>query len=167
MTHTVVMVWGQNVDNSTFTNNRIDDTFADGITLANDSQGNLLSNNAAHATGDDSFALFNAQDVHAGINQNNTYQNLTAILTWRAAGIAVYGGASNTFKNIYVADQLTYPGVTISSINFGISFIGFSGRTVVRQHHDQPGWWPFLGQPADLPRRFGSTPVTAPLPASG
>jgi hypothetical protein len=129
VTHTVVMVWGQNVDNSTFTNNRIDDTFADGITMANDSQGNLVSNNAAHATGDDSFALFNAQDVHAGINQNNTYQNLTAILTWRAAGIAVYGGASNTFKNIYVADQLTYPGVTISSINFGISFIGFSGTT--------------------------------------
>ncbi|MDX6229955.1 MAG: hypothetical protein QOI76_3345 [Frankiales bacterium] len=129
VTHTVVMVWGQNVDNSTFTNNRINDTFADGITMANDSQGNLVSNNAAHATGDDSFALFNAQDVHAGINQNNTYQNLTAILTWRAAGIAVYGGASNTFKNIYVADQLTYPGVTISSINFGISFIGFSGTT--------------------------------------
>jgi hypothetical protein len=127
--HSVVMVWGQNVDGSTFTNNRIDDTFADGITLANDSQGNLISNNAAHATGDDSFALFNAQDVHAGINQNNTFQNLTAILTWRAAGIAVYGGASNTFKNIYTADQLTYPGVTISSINFGISFIGFSGTT--------------------------------------
>jgi hypothetical protein len=129
VTHTVVMVWGQNVDNSTFTNNRIDDTFADGITMANDSQGNLVSNNAAHATGDDSFALFNAQDVHAGINQNNTYQNLTAILTWRAAGIAVYGGGNNTFKNIYVADQLTYPGVTISSINFGISFIGFSATT--------------------------------------
>ena len=69
--HTVVMVWGQNVDSSTFTNNRIDDTFADGITLANDSSNNVLRNIAAHATGDDSFALFNAQDVHAGTVSNN------------------------------------------------------------------------------------------------
>ena len=127
--HTVVMVWGQNVDSSTFTNNRIDDTFADGITLANDSSGNVLRNIAAHATGDDSFALFNAQDVHAGTVSNNLYENLTAILTWRAAGFAIYGGTANTFRNLYAADMLTYPGVTISSINFGIPFVGFSGTT--------------------------------------
>ena len=129
--HSVVMVWGQNVDNSTFTNNRIDDTFADGITLANDSSGNTESNNVAHATGDDSFALFNAQDVHAGTVQNNTLENLTAILNWRASGFAVYGGANNTYTNLYAADQLVYPGVTVSSINFGISFVGFSGTTTL------------------------------------
>jgi hypothetical protein len=175
VTHTVVMVWGQNVDNSTFTNNRIDDTFADGITMANDSQGNLVSNNAAHATGDDSFALFNAQDVHAGINQNNTYQNLTAILTWRAAGIAVYGGTANTFKNIYTADQLTYPGVTISSINFGIAFVGFSGTTtfdsisVVRSGghfwgNEQifPAFWLYSGDGAFTGMRISNVDIDDP-----
>ena len=131
VSHMVVMVWGQNVDSSTFSNDRIDDTFADGITLANDSQGNTINNDAAHTTGDDSFALFNAQDVHAGIDQNNLEENLTAILNWRASGFAVYGGASNTYTNLYAADQLTYPGVTVSSINFGISFIGFSGTTTL------------------------------------
>jgi len=129
--HSVVMVWGQNVDNSTFTNDRIDDTFADGITLANDSSGNTESNDVAHATGDDSFALFNAQDVHAGTVQNNTLENLTALLTWRASGFAVYGGANNTYTDLYAADQLVYPGVTVSSINFGISFVGFSGTTTL------------------------------------
>ena len=131
VTHMVVMVWGQNVDSSTFSNDRIDDTFADGITLANDSQGNTITNSVARATGDDGFALFNAQDVHAGTVANNLEQNLTATLTWRASGFAVYGGSGNTFRNLYAADQLTYPGLTVSSINFGISFVGFSGTTTI------------------------------------
>jgi fibronectin type 3 domain-containing protein len=127
--HTVVMVWGNNVLNSTLTNLRIRDTFADGVNLSNNSQGNLVSNCESRATGDDSFALFNAQDVHAGNVTNNTFQNLTSMLTWRAAGVACYGGFSNTFQNIRVADTLVYSGLTISSLNFGISFVGFSGTT--------------------------------------
>ena len=42
----------------------------------------------------------------------------------------MYGGGGNTIRNIYIADTLTYPSVTISTINFDIpSFIGFSGTT--------------------------------------
>ena len=40
---------------------RIRDTFADGINLTNGSQNNLVSNDEARATGDDSFALFAAR----------------------------------------------------------------------------------------------------------
>ena len=40
-----------------------------------------------------------------------------------------YGGSTNTFRNIYVADSLVYSGVTISSMSFNISFVGFSGTT--------------------------------------
>ena len=47
------------------------------------------------------------------------FENLSAVLTWRAAGFAVYGGEDNTFRNLYVADMLTYAGITISSLNFG------------------------------------------------
>jgi len=125
--HNVVGVWGaSNVQNSTFTNMRIRDMFADGINLTNGSQGNLISNDEARSTGDDSFALFAAQDQNPGSKlTNNTIQNVTALTPWRAAGVAIYGGFNNTIQNFYVADTLCYSGLTISSLNFGFAFEGF------------------------------------------
>ncbi len=125
--HNVVGVWGaSNVQNSTFTNLRLRDTLADGINLTNGSQGNLISNDEARSTGDDSFALFAAQDQCGGCKlANNTIQNVTALTPWRAAGVAVYGGVNNTIQNFYVADTLCYSGLTISSLNFGFAFEGF------------------------------------------
>jgi Alpha-1,3-glucanase catalytic domain D2 len=124
--HQVVGVWGAAaVLNSTFTNMRIRDLMADGINLTNGSQGNLVSNDEARATGDDSFALFAALDQNPGDLKNNTYQNLTALFPWRAAGVAVYGGYANTVRNFRVADTLCYSGLTISSLNFGFPFEGF------------------------------------------
>jgi hypothetical protein len=123
--HMVCLYWGANTDNMTIRNNRIRDTFADGVNMTNGSANNLVSNNESRATGDDSFALFNAQDGGGGEVTGNTYENLTSLLTWRAAGIAVYGGFNNVFRNIYVADTLVYSGITISSLDFGIPMNGF------------------------------------------
>jgi hypothetical protein len=124
--HQVVGVWGAaNVQNSRFTNMRIRDTFADGINLTNGSQGNVISNDEARTTGDDSFALFAALDQYNADLKNNTIQNVTALTPWRAAGIAVYGGYANTIQNFTVADTLCYSGLTISSLNFGFPFEGF------------------------------------------
>ncbi len=47
----------------------------------------------------------------SGGNHGNMFENLTATLTWRAAGVAVYGGYDNVFRNLYIADQLTYSGI--------------------------------------------------------
>jgi len=102
--------------------------FADGINMTNGSQNNRVANNEARATGDDSFALFNAQDNGGGENTGNVFENLTSILTWRAAGVAVYGGFNNTFRNIYIADTLVYAGITISSLDFGIPMNGFGAN---------------------------------------
>jgi hypothetical protein len=124
--HQVVGVWGAAaVMNSTFTNMRIRDLYADGINLTNGSQGNLISNDEARSTGDDSFALFAATDQNGGDLKNNTIQNVTALTPWRAAGVAIYGGYANTVQNFYVADTLCYSGLTISSLNFGYPFEGF------------------------------------------
>jgi hypothetical protein len=123
--HVVCLYWGANTDNMVIKNSRIRDTFADGINMTNGSTGNLVDNNEARATGDDSFALFSAIDAGGADEINNTYQNLTSILTWRAAGVAVYGGYANTFKNIYIADTLVYSGITISSLDFGYPMNGF------------------------------------------
>ncbi|MCO5994286.1 discoidin domain-containing protein [Actinoallomurus rhizosphaericola] len=117
--HMVCMYWGTNTDHMTITNSRIRDTYADGVNMTNGSSDNLVSNDEARTTGDDSFALFAATDSGGTGEKNNVFQNLTAILPWRAAGIAVYGGQDNTVKNVYVADTLTYSGITISSLDFG------------------------------------------------
>ncbi|WP_019007518.1 discoidin domain-containing protein [Cohnella laeviribosi] len=123
--HQVCMYWGANTDYITIKNSRIRNLFADGINMTNGSTNNLVSNIEARATGDDSFALFSATDAGGTDNKDNIYENLTSILTWRAAGVAVYGGYANTFRNIYIADTLCYSGVTISSLDFGYPMNGF------------------------------------------
>ncbi|WP_344886227.1 CARDB domain-containing protein, partial [Nonomuraea antimicrobica] len=123
--HQICMLWGSNTDNLTISNSRIRNVFADGLNLTNGSTGNRVTNIETRSTGDDSFALFSATDNNSGEQFGNVYENLTSLLTWRAAGIAVYGGYNNAFRNIYVADTLTYPGVTISSLDFGIPMHGF------------------------------------------
>ncbi|MFG1603850.1 CARDB domain-containing protein [Actinoplanes sp. NPDC049265] len=123
--HQMCLFWGANVDNMVVRNSRIRNMFADGINMTNGSTGNLIDNVDARATGDDSFALFAAIDSNNQQETGNVFQNLSSTLTWRAAGLAVYGGQGNTFKNIYIADTLVYSGVTIASIDFGIPMLGF------------------------------------------
>ncbi|GAB7043819.1 MULTISPECIES: galactose-binding domain-containing protein [Catenuloplanes] len=130
--HMVCLYWGANTDNMVIRNSRIRNTFADGVNMTNGSTGNLVSNNDARATGDDSFALFSAIDAGGADERDNVYENLTSTLTWRAAGVAVYGGYANTFRNIYIADTLVYSGVTISSLDFGYPMNGFGADPPTR-----------------------------------
>ncbi|MFI7547053.1 discoidin domain-containing protein [Actinoplanes sp. NPDC049599] len=123
--HTVCLYWGANTDRMTIKNSRIRNLFADGVNMTNGSTDNLVDNNDARATGDDSFALFSAIDAGGSDEINNVFSNLSSTLTWRAAGLAVYGGYANTFKNIYIADTLVYSGITISSLDFGYPMNGF------------------------------------------
>ncbi|WP_449657787.1 discoidin domain-containing protein [Streptomyces melanogenes] len=123
--HQVCLYWGANTDRVTIKNTRIRDTFADGVNMTNGSTDNHVVNNEARATGDDSFALFSAIDAGGADEKNNVYENLTSLLTWRAAGVAVYGGYDNTFRNIRIADTLVYSGITVSSLDFGYPMNGF------------------------------------------
>ncbi|MFC9398624.1 discoidin domain-containing protein [Streptomyces sp. NPDC057027] len=123
--HFVCLYWGANTDRITIRNSRIRNLFADGVNMTNGSTDNLVTNNDARATGDDSFALFSAIDAGGADMKNNVYENLTSTLTWRAAGVAVYGGYDNTFRNIHIADTLVYSGITISSLDFGYPMNGF------------------------------------------
>ncbi|GAA0576390.1 discoidin domain-containing protein [Streptomyces crystallinus] len=123
--HQVCLYWGANTDRVTIRNTRIRDTFADGVNMTNGSTDNHVVNNESRATGDDSFALFSAIDAGGADEKNNVYENLTSLLTWRAAGIAVYGGYDNTFRNIRIADTLVYAGITVSSLDFGYPMNGF------------------------------------------
>lgn len=123
--HMICMFWAANMDSSEITNSRIRNTFADALNMTNGSADNHVHNNQARGTGDDSFALFAATDSGGSGQRGNVFENLTSTNTWRAAGLAVYGGQDNTFRNIYIADTLVYSGVTISSLDFGYPMEGF------------------------------------------
>ncbi|MFD0683863.1 discoidin domain-containing protein [Actinomadura fibrosa] len=131
--HVVCLFWGTNVDTSTIKNARIRDTWADGLNFTNGSSGNLVSNVETRTTGDDSFALFPATDNVNEQETGNVFENLTSLLTWRAAGLAVYGGGGNTFRNIHIADTLVYSGITIATLRFGsIPALGFESSPQTR-----------------------------------
>jgi hypothetical protein len=123
--HFICLYWGVGASNNTFKNNRIKNTFADGINMTNGSNNNVIDNNYARATGDDSFAEFSAVDAGGSYNVGNKFTNLTAVAVRRAAAFAAYGGSNNLFQNLYGADTLTYPGLTISSLSFGYNTLGF------------------------------------------
>ncbi|PSL07011.1 F5/8 type C domain-containing protein [Haloactinopolyspora alba] len=130
--HMVCMYWGTNTDNMTIKNSRARNLFADVLNMTNGSTNNLVTNIESRASGDDSFALFAATDSGGGDQTGNVYENLTSILTWRAAGLAVYGGYGNTFRDIHIADTLVYSGITISSLDFGIPMDGFGADPPTR-----------------------------------
>ncbi|MFJ5545059.1 discoidin domain-containing protein [Micromonospora chalcea] len=131
--HTVCAYWGVSVDGLTIRDSRFRNTFADAVNMTNGSTDNLVTNSEGRSNGDDAFALFSATDQGgSGGNHGNVFENLTATLTWRAAGLAVYGGYDNVFRNLYIADQLTYSGITISSLDFGYPFVGFGASPPTR-----------------------------------
>ncbi|KXK60539.1 Secreted glycosyl hydrolase [Micromonospora rosaria] len=131
--HTVCAYWGVSVSGLKITNSRFRNTFADAVNMTNGSTNNLISNSEGRSNGDDAFALFSATDQGAATgNHGNVFENLSATLTWRAAGIAVYGGYDNIFRNLYIADMLTYSGITISSLDFGYPFVGFGASPPTR-----------------------------------
>ncbi|GAB3816793.1 hypothetical protein GCM10027605_66430 [Micromonospora zhanjiangensis] len=131
--HTVCAYWGVSVDRLTIRDSRFRDTFADAVNMTNGSTNSLVTNSEGRSNGDDAFALFSATDQGgSGGNHGNVFENLTATLTWRAAGVAVYGGYDNVFRNLHIADQLTYSGITISSLDFGYPFVGFGASPPTR-----------------------------------
>ncbi|MFI0228322.1 discoidin domain-containing protein [Streptomyces sp. NPDC017086] len=173
--HTVCLYWGANTDNITIKNSRIRDTFADGVNMTNGSTDNHVVNNEARATGDDSFALFSAIDAGGADEKNNVYENLTTLLTWRAAGIAVYGGYHNTFRNIRIADTLVYSGITVSSLDFGYPMNGFGTDPTILENitvdragghfwngQTFPGIWLFSASKVFQGIRINNVDITSP-----
>jgi len=129
--HFICLYWGVNSSYNVFKNNRIKNMFADGINMTNGSSYNIIDNNYSRGSGDDSFALFSAIDSGGSYNVGNQYINLTATCVRRAAAFAVYGGSGNLFQNLYAADTLTYPGITISSLSFGYNTLGFGDQDTI------------------------------------
>ena len=86
----------------------------------------------------------------------NVFENLTSTLTWRAAGIAVYGGYDNMFRNIYIADTLVYSGHhdQLARLRVPDERVRRQPADPVREHLDRARRRPLLGR-ADVPGASG------------
>ena len=165
--HEVGAIWVGNdppyqttpTQNLVIRNNRIRDTYADGINLDNGTSNTLVQNNHLRSTGDDALVVWSIQwtkfvrdmtYVHgagfinpAAVNApdqgqavNNRFTNNTVQMPWRANCFAVYGGAGNRFKNSTCEDVLTYPGILVdfefSPYPWGQPVTTFDGITLTR-----------------------------------
>ncbi|MER5889125.1 discoidin domain-containing protein [Streptomyces sp. NPDC001941] len=174
--HMMCLFWGTDTDKITIRNTRIRDLYADGINFTNGSSDNVVSNVEARTTGDDAFALFPAVDIVNADEVNNTFENITSLLTWRAAGIAIYGGSGTSVRNAYVADTLTYPGLTIATLQFGsIPALGFGTSLSTFENislersgghfwgnQTFPALWMFSGEYAYRSVRINGLDITEP-----
>jgi hypothetical protein len=118
-------------DGLEFTGMRIRDTYADGINFSNGTRNSRVFNSAFRTTGDDSLAVWAnpfVKDQAVDIAHDNHFVNNTVQLTWRANGIAIYGGFNNSIENNLIYDTMNYPGIMLATDH---SPLPFSGTTLI------------------------------------
>jgi hypothetical protein len=99
--HTVCLYWGANTDNMTIKNSRIRDTFADGINMTNGSTGNLVDNNEPGPPATTASRCSRRSTRAAATRSTTSTRTCPSTLTWRAAGIAVYGGYATRSEHLH------------------------------------------------------------------
>ena len=123
----------------TVTGCRVRNTMADGINLNNyltSTSSSLVTNSHFRNTGDDSLAIWSANDTASGGvtevgNALNVFSFNTIEVPWRANGIALYGGTSNRVLNNVVKDPADYPGIMVAN---RFNPFPFLGHTVVKDN---------------------------------
>jgi hypothetical protein len=118
-------------DGLEFTGMRIRDTYADGINFSNGTRNSRVFNSSFRTTGDDSLAIWAnpfVKDQSVDIDHDNHFVNNTVQLTWRANGIAIYGGYNNSIENNLIYDTMNYPGIMLATDH---SPLPFSGTTLI------------------------------------
>jgi hypothetical protein len=110
---------------------RIRDTYADGVNFCNGTSNSTVTQTNLRNTGDDSLA---AWSLGPGDN-NNTFSYNTIQCTWRADGLAFYGGSNSNLLNNLVTDTLDQSGIMIQQ-GFGADGFGgtfnISNNTLIR-----------------------------------
>ncbi|GIM91289.1 CARDB domain-containing protein [Paractinoplanes toevensis] len=118
-------------DGLEFSGMRIRDTSADGINFSNGTRNSRVFNSSFRTTGDDSLAVWanpRVKDTSVDIASNNHFVNNTVQLPWRANGIAIYGGFSNSIENNLIYDTMNYPGIMLATDHDPLPF---SGTTLI------------------------------------
>lgn len=111
---------GLTVEHCRFRNN-----YADGFNLCSGTTGARVSHCSFRNNGDDDMAVWSTGNVAA----DNVYEYNTAENNWRASSCAIYGGRSNSARNLYIADPME-EGL---HVNGEFQGTGFEGVTSVSQ----------------------------------
>ena len=118
-------------DGLEFSGMRIRNTYADGVNFSNGTRNSKVFNSSFRTTGDDSLAVWAnpyVKDQAVDIAHDNHFLNNTIQLTWRANGLAIYGGYNNSIENNLVYDTMNYPGIMLATDH---SPLPFSGTTLI------------------------------------
>jgi hypothetical protein len=99
---------------------RIRDTYADGVNITNGGSNSTVTQCNLRNTGDDSLAVWSQGPG----DNNDTFSYNTIQNTWRADGLASYGGSNCSMLNNLVKDTLDQSGIMLE-LGFGAD--GFGG----------------------------------------
>jgi len=131
---------GSTTNNLLVTGCRIRDTYADGINLCNGSSNSTVTQCSLRNNGDDSLAVYSPNST--GENSGDTFSYNTIQCTWRADGMAFYGGSGNNMLNNLVTDTLDQSGILIAQEFGSNNFAGtcdIDNNTLLRTGGDFGG----------------------------
>ncbi len=104
----------------------------------------MVSQSTFRNTGDDSLATWSFSGDGTAPCKNNVFKFNTVQNTWRASGMALYGGQDITFTDNIVYDTSNYPGLLISTTFSPLPLSGtstFTRNSLIRaggSHYGQP-----------------------------
>jgi hypothetical protein len=84
------------------TNCRFRNNYADGINFCKGTKNSIAEHCSFRNNGDDDQAMWSADNQEC---INNTYRYNTSENSWRAAGVAIYGGQNNKAYNLIIKDN--------------------------------------------------------------
>jgi len=97
---------------------RLRNNYADGINLCKGTSNSIVEHCSFRNNGDDDQAIWCANGQEC---INNTYRYNTSENTWRASGLAIYGGKNNKGYNLIIKDNLE-AGIRVSNNFNGVGF---------------------------------------------
>uniref|UniRef100_UPI004056DAD7 discoidin domain-containing protein n=1 Tax=Acetatifactor sp. TaxID=1872090 RepID=UPI004056DAD7 len=124
-------------DNTTISNCRIRNNFADGVNFCQGTSNSTVTNCSIRNNGDDGLAMWNNNYMGAKDESNNRFSYNTIDFIWRAGGIAVYGGSGHKIHNNYIEDTFMSAGIHLNTKFSGHAFnnntgIEFRDNVIVR-----------------------------------
>ncbi len=103
-----------------FESNRVHNTYADGLNFTQGTRNSIARQNSFRDNGDDAMAIWPNSASGAEISFSNVFHNNTIEFTYRAGGIAVFGGYGHQIHHNLVMD-----GIGNSGIRFTEDFPGY------------------------------------------
>ena len=114
MEHWIGGMWNNN-GTGVYRNNRIKNTWADGLNIHGSGSGVAYERNFVRATGDDGLAIFSNCSEGPNCVKDIKIKNNNVSGVWHASGIALWGADNVEVTNNLVSDSATQAGIVFNS----------------------------------------------------